>query len=149
MEGLLKNVKLSLITAAINNSTGSTDTTGVSYVDMAGFDGCLLVGIPSEVIATAIMGMYPYTGVSVAAMATGSTDVYAGTTSATTSMEEMVFALDLIKPSARYISARWDKLTAASGGAILAIQYNAGKNPVAQSTELYGCFDAKSYAGAT
>ena len=149
MEGLLKNVKLSLITAAINNSTGSTDTTGVSYVDMAGYDGVLLVGIPSEAIATAVMGIYPYTGATVAALATGSTAVYAGTTSATTSMEEMVFALDLIKPSARYVSARWDKATAASGGTILAIQYNATKNPVAQSTALYGCFDAESFAGAT
>jgi hypothetical protein len=64
-------------------------------------------------------------------------------------MEEMVFALDLVKPLTRYVSARWDKATAASGGAVLAIQYNATKNPVSQSTELYGCFDAKTYAGAT
>lgn len=149
MEGLLKNVKLTVINAQIDNSSGSTDTTGVGYVDMAGFDGVLLVGIPSEVIATAVMGIYPYTGATVATLASGSTAVYAGTTSATTAMEEMVFALDLVKPTARYISARWDKATAASGGAILAIQYNATENPVAQSTALYGCFDAKTFAGAT
>ena len=149
MEGLLKNIKLSVINAQIDNSTGSTDTTGVGYVDMAGYDGVLLVGIPSEVIAGGVMGMYPYTGASVALLATGSTAVYAGTTLATTAMEEMVWALDLVKPLTRYISARWDKATAASGGAILAIQYNATKNPVAQSTELYGCFDAQTFAGAT
>lgn len=149
MEGLLNNVKVSLITGHMNNSTGSTDTTGVSYVDMAGYDGVLLIGIPTEAIATAVMGIYPYTGATVATLATGSTAIYAGTTSATTAMEEMVFALDLVKPKTRYVSARWDKNTAASGGAILAIQYNGTEKPVSQSTELYGCFDAQTFAGAT
>lgn len=148
MEGLGKNVKFSVITGQIDNSSGTTDTTGTGYVDMTGFDSVCLIGVPSEAIATAVMGMYAFTGASVALLA-GTTSVYAGTTSATTDMEQMVFVLDLVKPSARYISARWDKATAASGGAIIALQYNGTKYPVAQSTSVFGCFDVKTFAGST
>lgn len=148
MLGLGSNVKLSCLMGQVDNTTGSTDTTAPGYVDMAGYDNVMLIGVPSEAIATAVMGIYAYTGDTVATLG-ASTGVYSGTTSATTSMEQMVFALDLIKPQRRYISARWDKATAASGGAIVAIQYNGTECPVTQSTEVYGCFNVDTYAGAT
>lgn len=148
MENLSKYVKLSCIMGQVDNTTGTTDTTSPGYVDMAGYDSVMFIGVPSEAIATAVMGMYAYTGATVAALA-GTTTVYSGTTSATTSMEQMVWALDLVKPQARYVSARWDKATAASGGAIVALQYNGIKLPVTQSTEVFGCFDVDVFAGAT
>jgi hypothetical protein len=148
MEGLLKNIKLTVIHDYPSNSTGATGTTGKNYVDMLGYDGCLLLYVPTEAIATAINTIYPvfstdYSGSTFA----GSTAQYAGTTSATTAMEQMLWAVDVIKPTKRYVSVYNYKLTAASGGVCIAIQYNGLKTPVSQSTALYGVVNSTSMAG--
>lgn len=148
MEGLMKNIKLTVLHDYPANSTGSTGTTGTNYVDMSGYDGCLLLYVPTEAIATAINTIYPvfssdYSGSTFA----GSTAQWAGTSSATTAMEQMLWALDVIKPTKRYLSVYNYKLTAASGGVCVAIQYNGSKFPVSQSTALYGVVNSTSYPG--
>jgi hypothetical protein len=147
MEGLLKNIKLTVLDPYIG-STGTTDTTSIGYVDMQGYDSVCLVGMFTEVIAGGKLGFYPYTGATVATLA-ATTAYWVGTTISTTAMETQCVAMDLIKPTVRYIGAAQDKATAAGGMTILAIQYNGLKFPVTQSTELYGCINTTSIAGAT
>jgi hypothetical protein len=146
-EGLLKNIKMTVVHDYPANSTGATGTTGTNYVDMAGYDNVLLLFVPTEAIATAINTIYPvfstdYSGSTFH----GATSQYAGTTSATTAMEQMLWAVDVIKPRERYVSVYNYKLTAASGGVCVAIQYNGAKLPVAQSTALYGVVHGTQFA---
>lgn len=151
VNNLLKGAKLTVILPAQNNTTGAADTTGLGYVDMAGYDNVAFIGIPTEVIAGAVMGISCYTGDTVAALAS-STVLWGGSTITTTDMEIQCWGLDIVKPSRRYLSAMWDKATQASGGSILAIQYNPTKLPAAQdatTTYKYGAFGITVIAGAT
>jgi hypothetical protein len=148
MEGLLKNIKLTVLHDYPSNSSGSTGTTGSNYVDMAGYDGVMLLYVGTEAIASAVNTIYPvfssdYSGSTFA----GSTAQWVGTTVATTAMEQMVSAIDIVKPLKRYVSCYNYKLTAASGGAVIALQYNFKKGPISQSTSLYGVYSSTTYAG--
>lgn len=150
MNGLLKNCKVSYLLPSINVTVaGTTGTSSPSYLDMAGYDGCLLIGVPSSGAwtAAAIQTIRAYTGATVATLA-ATTSYSAGTTSATTAMAEQVVVLDIVKPTARYLSADVYKNGAGAMG-IVAIQYNVSKLPVAQSTAQYYTFNSTTIVGTT
>lgn len=148
--GLGENLKFTVLHDYPSNSTGSTGTTGTNYVDMQGYDGVLLLKVVTESIASAIDTVYPvlssdYSGSTFR----GCTSQYAGTAVATTAYEQMLYWVDVYRPTKRYVSCYNYKLTAASGGPVIAIQYKSKLGPVSQSTALYGCLNTKTITGLT
>lgn len=139
---LLDNCKFTTLYRG-DTATSSTDHPCTSkHVDMAGFEGCLLVTSVVDVTGGVSTGSFNLVGYHSASTASTSftslgTTATAGITALlSTSKFGLVCAVDVHKPLKRYLSATVTR--AGNGksllGPVIAIQYNNHVGPITQST---------------
>lgn len=138
---LLDEVKISRIMNAV--AAGTSDQTS-SAIDMAGFDGVLIVAAVGALTATQVTSLKAQQSSD-----DGGSDAYgdlAGTSVgplADTDGNKML-VLDLFRPEKRYVKAIVDRGTAnAVIDGVFAIQYTARSLPVAQATAAGVAFSEK------
>lgn len=141
---LLNNVKLTPLVFATTQTT--TDLQGTAVVDMAGFDGVLLIGMHSTTLTAAgICRMWPMHSDSTSTtdmVSCTDADYIVGSTNTTTDMAYSTFVIDVVNPTKRYVSCYVDLGGQASEPRVLAIQYKNRNGAVEQSTGLYGVSDS-------
>lgn len=133
---LLKDVKVTVVEAA----AGAAQTELVTDVlDMQGFDGVMFVALTGDVTsgsvitltvkansANSVSSPTPVTQKATGAVTAGATDA-----------DSKVLAVDVYKPTLRYVFASLTRTTQdAIVGGIIAIQYGAHKKPTEQAASV-------------
>lgn len=145
MDSLLKNINISLVLPTTDVTAGSTLilSTQLGFsgpVDMQGFDGVMFLANLSGSTATSVVGgcyIYPTFGSSSGTL-TADTSAIAGTSAFCTTAGAYFLALDIFKPTQRYVGFGLGRLynssTAIFYANVYAIQYKAHKGATTQST---------------
>lgn len=140
-QGLLSNSKITVVHAG-DTALAATDIDCTSLVDMSGYENVFFITSVVESTAGGTTGtvlMVPRHA-SVNTSTTGITDLastaQAGTTALTTSMWGEAVAVDVVRPTKRYMTVSLNKTGANTVqlGPCIAIAYNNAKGPVSQST---------------
>lgn len=133
---LLKRVK---ITRVLDSQVaGTTDTLSSSILDMAGFDGVLFLLLLGDVTTNAVLTFQAQqntanSGTGMATLAGTAAQSAAGASN----QDNQVLALDVVKPTERYLRAQLVRATAnAVVDGIIAIQYQGRLGPVTQSADV-------------
>ena len=155
MVSLLKNSNIIAVCPSTALAAGSTVvlSTQVGYgpVDMAGYESVTFIYQPAIVVANSVNYLYPTFGSSSGSL-TADTSAAVGWATGATSYSLDFLALEIYKPTQRYVGWGMYRLTANSAGGIIAIQYLPRKGATTQATA--GSVDYMSlgttvYAGLT
>ncbi len=129
---LLKNCKMTVVEAA---ATAGTSTLTTDVLDMTGYEGVMFIALTGDVTDTSVLTL------TVKANSANSTssptpvtqkasDAF---TASATSADSKVIAVDVYKPTLRYVFAELTRATAnAVIGGIIAIQYEPNYKPTSQ-----------------
>ena len=155
MDSLLKNAQITLVCPSTSLAAGSTVvlSTQIGYgpVDMQGFESVVFVYMPTIITAAGAAYLYPTFGSSSGSL-TADTSAYVGFATGATSYSLDYAALEIYKPTQRYVGWGLYRATQNSGGAILAIQHRAHKGATTQATTGsvdYGTLGTTVVAGLT
>lgn len=132
---LLKETKVDKVLVA--TVAGTTDTLAGDILDLAGFDSVMGIAILGDVTNTAVVTLKAYTG-DEAALGDGAYEsVTATVTATTTSADNKLLILDIVKPGKRY--CRFDLVRATANAVvdgIIGIRYNAAVKPTTQPADV-------------
>lgn len=131
---ITKNIKITRVSAA---AAAAQTAVNSSIIDMQGFDGVLFLAMTGDVSDTSVLTLKAEqnTANSTSGMAAlgGAATFTAGATSA----DNKVLALDVFKPTERYLRAVLTRGTAnAAVDGIIAIQYGAQNKPTAHDVSV-------------
>lgn len=125
-------------TTNVGQSTGGGWPTASTGLDMQNFESALLIATVSNTTHAILKAGFSVVGTSAAVTAwTDLPGVYTGFNTTAPSTNSYVLALDVIKPTVRFINATVQVPTSSAVvESVIAIQYQPQKSPVAQATGL-------------
>ena len=134
MENLLRNVKITRISADGAGSASATPTKA-TIVDMLGFESVMFVAAMGNVLDTSEVALKvagsDANDTATMVLLAGS----AGGTASATTYDDKLVVLDVVKPRQRYLEAQIFHVTADGPfDGIFAIQYNGRDKPVTQGS---------------
>ena len=134
MNNLLRNVKLTRISAD-GAGTASATPNKMTIIDMLGYESVLFFVAMGNVLTTSVVSL------KVAGATTNSSGAMtvltgsAGGTADATSYDDKIVALDVVKPTYRYLECQLTCATADGPyDGVFAIQYNGHDLPVTQGS---------------
>lgn len=134
---LLESVKITHLTADGTNyplAAGTTDADS-GYIDMAGFDGVLFVGVLGDNADTATLTVAVHGSDASGSGYAALTGANISFTMDATNHDNKVFAIDVKDPRNRYLRLNFDRGVANSAlQSLVAIQYDSKAFPVTQPT---------------
>lgn len=135
-----RNIKIDVLYAGSTLAASDVDSTVL--LDMLGYEGCMIIGAPYKSTAGGTTGTYQMVPrhSAVNTSTTGITDLgstaYASDTALSTGDNGKVFAIDVFKPTKRYIGVTINRTGAnlVGLGTVYGLRYHAHKMPVTQTT---------------
>lgn len=129
LQSVLKDMKVMRV--ANDAVAGTTDVTTIA-IDMAGFDSVCFIAALGDVTNGSVLLLTAYSNASNAASGgTAITNANAGLTATSTSADNDLIIVDVLRPANRYVYATLNRGTAnAVVDGIIAILYNARSLPV-------------------
>lgn len=146
-QNLLKNVEIVRVANRGAGAASATPTKG-TIIDMQGFDGVLFVAafdnvLDTSAIALKIAGADTNSSGAMALL----TGAEAGATADATSADNKLLAVDVYKPSNRYLEAQVFHVTAnAPFDGVFAIKYRGRQMPVTQGSTVLASASAAGQA---
>jgi hypothetical protein len=132
MINLLKDCKLTRVENAAAAAQTAVDT---DVIDMAGFDSCTFIALLGDVDNTSVLTLTVQHGDLSNGSDMASTTVSTTHTADATDADDMVLAVEIMRPIKRYVRARLTRTTAdAVVDGIFAIQSNSADAPVTHDT---------------
>lgn len=130
----LKNCKMAVVEAA--GAAGQTALTS-DIVDMEGYEGVIFIALMGDVTDTSVLGVNVEHGDESGGGDMADTTASAAYTAAAADADSKILAVDVYKPTKRYLRAVLTRTTAnAVLGGIVAIQYGPRKAPVTQDASV-------------
>lgn len=136
LTSILKDCKITRVMNAVTAGQTSQDS---SVLDMAGFDGVIFIALLNTVVDTCVLTLTAKENTANSTSSPTPTSVTDGATAALTASgnSNNVLAVDVVRPSKRYVFANLTRTTAnATIDGIIAIQYRTRNLPVTQPATL-------------
>lgn len=127
---LLKNAELAVVEAAAGAAQTALES---DIVDMAEYEGVVFVALTGDVTDTCVLGLNVEHGDEAGGGDMADTTATASFTAGATNADSKILAVDVYRPTKRYVRAVLTRTTAnAVVGGIIAIKYGPRKAPVTQ-----------------
>lgn len=127
---LLKNAELAVVEAAAGAAQTALES---DIVDMAEYEGVVFVALTGDVTDGSVLGLNVEHGDESGGGDMADTTATATFTAGATSADSKILAVDVYRPTKRYVRAVLTRTTAnAVIGGIIAIKYGPRKAPVTQ-----------------
>ena len=126
---LSKDAKVTLVQAALTSTAGNDPAS--DYVHMQGFDGVLFVGSLGTVGSTDVATLAAWGSTSTSSTGTA---IASATQTSTAGNSDKFFAIDVYRPTTRYVKTHLTRSDVVEYGGTVAIQYNARSKPTTHGT---------------
>lgn len=127
-------LKDALFTRVENAATADTTALTSDVIDMKGYDGCTFIALLGDVTDTSALELVVQQGDESDGSDAADTTVSATFTAGASDADNNVLAVEILRPSKRYVRAKLVRGTAnAVVDGILAIQTDPARTPVTQS----------------